>query len=431
MKYDNTIRLVRELKGAPLSIAVAMAVAGKPARQDWLGIVTGYSEKLVGQALDYMSDFGMAAKTNGLWSLDLSDGGQQLVPRVVDFGPRSLREMRGVSLAILVALSLAGSVGVSQEWLERVTGYTDKWVSQQLKYLSEIDLIIPTSNGWILSGPVKQLPLGLSLEEPNRVGESDSHVVVVVESLINLSTTTTTTTNPVGESDSDADPVQKLLVAAGVWPSIRARFLENPIGIEHVLAKLGELFDPDNAIRKPARLLGSLLEGKFAPAPYYTSFRAYIPPEILAHAGLALIELPANIAETDDVVEEPVPEIEPDPSIYLPDARGWTPEKAWMVVLQQLQGEMAKASYNRYVRHSHLVDAHSGLFMVCAQTIYSRDWLESRLSSTISRLLTGILNRNVEVEFITTQEMEDKTYVRGNTKISTDLAGDVGPDCTA
>ena len=41
-----------------------------------------------------------------------------------------------------------------------------------------------------------------------------------------------------------------------------------------------------------------------------------------------------------------------------------------------------------------------GLFTVSVRNAYARDWLESRLSSTVTRLLMGIMNRTVDVAFV-------------------------------
>ena len=73
--------------------------------------------------------------------------------------------------------------------------------------------------------------------------------------------------------------------------------------------------------------------------------------------------------------------------------------QAWQVALGQLQMEMPKAAFDTWVRDAELVSYEDGSFIIGVQNAYARDWLESRLSSTITRLLTGIMNRSVEVRF--------------------------------
>jgi len=75
-------------------------------------------------------------------------------------------------------------------------------------------------------------------------------------------------------------------------------------------------------------------------------------------------------------------------------------EQAWQSALGQLQMEMPKASFDTWVRDTQVVSYGEGEFTVAVRNAYARDWLESRLSSTVSHLLMGIMNRPVEVAFV-------------------------------
>jgi chromosomal replication initiator protein len=75
-------------------------------------------------------------------------------------------------------------------------------------------------------------------------------------------------------------------------------------------------------------------------------------------------------------------------------------EQAWQSALGQLQMEMPKASFDTWVRDTRIASYEDGLFTVTVHNAYARDWLESRLSSTVTRLLMGIMNRSVEVAFV-------------------------------
>ena len=75
-------------------------------------------------------------------------------------------------------------------------------------------------------------------------------------------------------------------------------------------------------------------------------------------------------------------------------------EHAWQSALGQLQMEMPKASFDTWVRDTQIASYEDGLFTVSVHNAYARDWLESRLSSTVTRLLMGIMNRSVEVTFV-------------------------------
>jgi chromosomal replication initiator protein len=75
-------------------------------------------------------------------------------------------------------------------------------------------------------------------------------------------------------------------------------------------------------------------------------------------------------------------------------------EQAWQSVLGQLQMEMPRASFDTWVRDTKPVSYRDGTLTIGVRNAYARDWLESRLASTVSRLLVGIMNASVAVNFI-------------------------------
>ena len=83
-------------------------------------------------------------------------------------------------------------------------------------------------------------------------------------------------------------------------------------------------------------------------------------------------------------------------------------DQAWQAALGQLQMEMPKAAFDTWVRDADLLSYEDGAFTIGVQNAYARDWLDSRLSSTITRLLTGIMNRSVEIRFVVWQTTEDE-----------------------
>ena len=99
--------------------------------------------------------------------------------------------------------------------------------------------------------------------------------------------------------------------------------------------------------------------------------------------------------------------------------------QAWQTVLGQLQTEMPRASFDTWVRDTHPISYVDGLFTVGVRNAYARDWLESRLASTASRLLIGLMNESVEVVFevstlpdVETDEAEDDEEASGKNEIT-------------
>jgi chromosomal replication initiator protein len=62
--------------------------------------------------------------------------------------------------------------------------------------------------------------------------------------------------------------------------------------------------------------------------------------------------------------------------------------------------EMPRASFDTWVRNTRPVSYQNRTLTIGVHNAYARDWLESRLASTVSRLLVGIMNDSVAVNFI-------------------------------
>lgn len=107
------------------------------------------------------------------------------------------------------------------------------------------------------------------------------------------------------------------------------------------------------------------------------------------------IDLDAHVAE------EHTPQvIHADDSVTVPINGGLTAKRAWQSVLGQLQMEMPRASFESWVRDSKAVRFHGNVLSIGVRNAYAREWLESRLQSTVERLLVGILNASVDVAFV-------------------------------
>jgi chromosomal replication initiator protein len=76
------------------------------------------------------------------------------------------------------------------------------------------------------------------------------------------------------------------------------------------------------------------------------------------------------------------------------------PDKVWQAALGELQLQMTKATFDTWVKQTHVVAYEDGTFIIGVQNGYAKDWLENRLLGTIQRTLTSILNRSVEIRFV-------------------------------
>ncbi|MBI5351709.1 MAG: hypothetical protein HZB50_03630 [Chloroflexi bacterium] len=76
------------------------------------------------------------------------------------------------------------------------------------------------------------------------------------------------------------------------------------------------------------------------------------------------------------------------------------PHEAWQSVLGLLQMEMPRASFETWVRDTEVLSLDLGVMIVATRNEYARDWLESRLTDTVQRLLIGILHQSMSVQFV-------------------------------
>lgn len=75
-------------------------------------------------------------------------------------------------------------------------------------------------------------------------------------------------------------------------------------------------------------------------------------------------------------------------------------EQAWQSVLAQLQLDMSKASFDKWLRDTHASSLNDDALVVTVPDLETRDWLEARLTNIVQRLLIGVLNGAVSVQFV-------------------------------
>ncbi len=107
-------------------------------------------------------------------------------------------------------------------------------------------------------------------------------------------------------------------------------------------------------------------------------------------------------------------------------------EEIWKSVLDQLQTDMPRASFETWVRDTKALSYSDGVLTVAVRNAYARDWLESRLTSTVNRMLIGIQSENVHVAFVVVQDdvsvvVETKSNPQDEEQIHDDEAVDISP----
>jgi len=75
-------------------------------------------------------------------------------------------------------------------------------------------------------------------------------------------------------------------------------------------------------------------------------------------------------------------------------------KQAWKAVLGQLQMELPKPTFDTWVKDSIFTNHEGNIFTISVRNAYARDWLESRLTVTAEKMLTGIMNAPQVIRFV-------------------------------
>ena len=97
--------------------------------------------------------------------------------------------------------------------------------------------------------------------------------------------------------------------------------------------------------------------------------------------------------ESKDPAEEEPPEPEPDQALV--DAR-----QLWATALGELQLQMTRATFDTWLRGSHVVEAGDGSLTVRVRHACAADWLQSRLLPVIQRTVARHTGGDVQITFV-------------------------------
>jgi chromosomal replication initiator protein len=74
-------------------------------------------------------------------------------------------------------------------------------------------------------------------------------------------------------------------------------------------------------------------------------------------------------------------------------------DQVWQATLGQLQLQMTRATFDTWIKDTRIVAQDSDKLVIGTKSAFAKDWLENRLFTTISRAVTHVLGRAVNIQF--------------------------------
>lgn len=92
--------------------------------------------------------------------------------------------------------------------------------------------------------------------------------------------------------------------------------------------------------------------------------------------------------------------------------------EAWQATLGELQLQMTKATFNTWLKETHLVSYDKNIFVIGVRNDYAKDWLGNRLHDTILRTLVDVAGDGAKLRFIVLADGETAVSTSAKTNIS-------------
>lgn len=105
----------------------------------------------------------------------------------------------------------------------------------------------------------------------------------------------------------------------------------------------------------------------------------------------------------------PVPDLPANPSSLAINTF-----ELWHAVLSELQLQMTKETFDTWLRHSFAIGFDGDTMVVGVHSIYAKQLIESRLSMTIQRTITGIVGQPIDLKYLARRRNHMTVTARGD-----------------
>jgi hypothetical protein len=190
---------------------------------------------------------------------------------------------------------------------------------------------------------------------------------------------------------------------AGIPPKFSKGIIANPaISAQDLLAELARNYSRKGKVKNPGYITGLNL-GKISPeraaADWYDQARwtSHLPLALRSKLGLVL----QSEEDDSDNLSSVATRMFPESRVSVEDlSNGFN---AWLSALEQLRQEMSPANFHKHLGQTNFSDQSDGVFTIVVggpDKVQNQEWLESRVTSTVTKILAGITNQPADVKFI-------------------------------
>lgn len=199
-------------------------------------------------------------------------------------------------------------------------------------------------------------------------------------------------------TDDDRTTKEQIIKFSGIQKKYSQKILDDvAITSDDLLAGLAWAYNNPKVRTPQAIAPKNILDGELPPPEWYDAERIAfnLPPRLIEKVAAHLMEY---LKTENSLYDNGYPN-DNEQKIIMPAP---CVEDRFLVACKQLlEIEMPRSSYNEHVKDMVAINFKDDTMIIACRNGLSRDWLESRMTSTLQRSLVGAMNNgNVLVKFV-------------------------------
>ncbi len=246
---------------------------------------------------------------------------------------------------------------------------------------------------------------GLGNDSQHTESESESESDKESESESDKEESNNRSSSSIHDDDDKLPDLKIILSVCGIPPKFYKKILDDKtITAETILAELARNYSRQGSakgqVKNPGYITAMNLTNGEKPSVDWLDQSKWI--RHLPDAMLLKLDLIEPNNDQEDIGISGYTNGEEEPTLTAPVMPIDDPkiEHRWQSVLGQLKMDMPKAAFDTWVRDTKAIGSENGVVTILARNQYAVDWLSDRLKSTVDKMLSGVMDKAVNVTFI-------------------------------